>query len=120
MRKFLSFFMVLMLCGVLASAQNHTVKGLVTGPDDNPIPGITVQIEGTNTATATNANGQYELSVPSNATLVFTGVGFEKQTLKVGTRTSADVSMASGTKRLNEVVVTALGIKRQAKALGYS
>ena len=120
MRKFLSLFMVLMLCGVLASAQNHTVKGLVTGPDDNPIPGITVQIEGTNTATATNSNGQYELSVPSNATLVFTGVGFEKQTLKVGSRTSADVSMKSGTKRLDEVVVTALGIKRQAKSLGYS
>lgn len=120
MRKFLSLFMVLMLCGTLVSAQNHTVKGQVTGPDNNPIPGITVQVEGTNTATATNANGQYELSVPANATLVFTGVGFEKQTLKVGTRGSADVSMVSGTKRLDEVVVTALGIRREAKSLGYS
>jgi len=120
MRKFLSLFMSLMLCGVLAFAQNHSIKGLVTGPDDGPIPGITVQVEGTNTATSTNANGQYELSAPANSVLIFSGVGFKTQTIKLGSRTSADVTLASNTKQLNEVVVTALGIKRQKKALGYS
>ena len=81
MKKILSFVTVLMLCGVLASAQTHSVKGVVTGPDGNPLPGITVQVEGTNTATATDAQGQYELSVSANSSLLFTGVGFEKQNL---------------------------------------
>jgi TonB-linked SusC/RagA family outer membrane protein len=120
MRRFLALFAVLMLSGVLASAQDHSVKGHVTGPDGNSLPGITVQVKGTNTATATNANGQYELSVPSNATLVFTGVGFEEQSIDVGSRTTLDVTLSSSTKRLNEVVVTALGIKRQERSLGYS
>lgn len=120
MRRFLALFAVLMLSGVLASAQDHTVKGHVTGPDGNSLPGITVQVKGTNTATATDANGQFQLSVPSNATLVFTGVGFEEQSQKVGNRSTIDLSLASSTKRLNEVVVTALGIKRQERELGYS
>ena len=59
MRRFLALFAVLMLSGVLASAQDHSVKGHVTGPDGNSLPGITVQVQGSNTATATNSNGQY-------------------------------------------------------------
>ena len=120
MRRFLALFAVLMLSGVLASAQDHSVKGHVTGPDGNSLPGITVQVKGSSTATATNANGQFELSVPANSTLVFTGVGFEEQSIKIGNRSQVDVTLASSTKRLNEVVVTALGIKRQEKSLGYS
>ncbi|MGN6533127.1 MAG: TonB-dependent receptor plug domain-containing protein, partial [Ginsengibacter sp.] len=120
MKRILVLFTVLMLTGFLASAQTHTVRGLVTGPDGSPVPGITVQEKATNTATATDANGQYEISVPVNSTLVFTGVGFEDQSIKIGSRGQIDVTLASGTKRLNEVVVTALGIKRQEKSLGYS
>ncbi|MEO6837458.1 MAG: carboxypeptidase-like regulatory domain-containing protein, partial [Ginsengibacter sp.] len=119
MRKFLAFFAVLMLSGVLAIAQEHSVKGHVTGPDGNPVPGITVQVKGTNTATATNSNGQFTLTTSPDATLLFTGVGFEEQSIKIGNRTNIDVDLASSSKRLNEVVVTALGIKRQARALGY-
>lgn len=119
MRRFLALFAVLMLSGVLASAQDHSVKGHVTGPDGNSLPGITVQVKGSNTATATNSNGQFELTVPANSTLVFTGVGFTEQSLKIGNRSVIDVTLAADTKRLNEVVVTALGIKRQERALGY-
>src|SRR6185312_3049114 len=119
MRRFLALFAVLMLTGVLASAQDHSVKGHVTGPDGNPLPGITVQVKGSNTATATNANGQFELAVPANSTLDFTGVGFESQSIKVGNKANLDVTLSASTKRLNEVVVTALGIKRQERALGY-
>jgi len=119
MRRFLALFAVLMLSGVLASAQDHSVKGHVTGPDGNSLPGITVQVKGSNTATATNSNGQFELTVPANSTLVFTGVGFSEESLKIGNRNVIDVSLSADTKRLNEVVVTALGIKRQARSLGY-
>jgi len=120
MRRFFLLFAVLMLSGVLASAQTHSVKGHVTGPDGSSLPGITVQVKGTNTAIATDANGQFELTVPANSTLVFTGVGFEEQSFNIGARSSVDVTLASSSKRLNEVVVTALGIKRQEKSLGYS
>ncbi|MGN6604204.1 MAG: SusC/RagA family TonB-linked outer membrane protein [Ginsengibacter sp.] len=120
MRRFLALFAVLMLSGVLASAQDHSVKGRVTGPDGTSLQGITVQVQGTNTATATNANGQFELTVPSNATLIFTGVGFTTQTIKVGNRSTVNVSLASDTKRLNEIVVTALGIQRNRNTLPYA
>lgn len=120
MRRFLALFAVLMLSGVLASAQDHSVKGHVTGPDGNSLPGITVQVQGSNIATATNSNGQYELTVPSNATLVFTGVGFTEQAIKIGNRSTVDVTLASDTKRLNEVVVTALGIQRNRNTLPYA
>ena len=112
--------MVLMLSGVLASAQNHSVKGHVTGPDGNPIPGITVQVKGTKTATATDANGEFELTASDNATLVFTAVGFEEQSLKVGNRSTLNVSLTSSSTRLNEVVVTALGIQRNRNTLPYA
>lgn len=120
MRRFLALFAVLMLSGVLATAQTHSVKGRVSGPDGSSIPGITVQIKGTKTATVTDADGKYQLNVPSNATLTFTGVSFEEQSLDVGNRTTLDVTLTSSTKRLNEVVVTALGIQRNRNTLPYA
>jgi len=120
MRKFLSLFMALMLCGVLAFAQSHPVKGQVTGPDGNPLPGITVQVQGTKTATATDTQGQFEVSASDNATLVFSGVGFLEQSAKVDSRTSLNVQLATSSGQLSEVVVTALGISREKRSLGYS
>src|SRR3569623_425068 len=120
MKRILVLFTVLMLTGFLACAQTQTVKGVVTGPDGNSLPGITVQVKGTNTATATNANGQYELNIPANSTLVFTGVGFQEQSVKAGTRSTVDVTLVSSTQRLNEIVGAAQGIKRENRALGYS
>jgi len=83
MKKILSFIMVLMLCGVLASAQTHPVKGLVTGPDGSPLPGITIQVKGTTTATASDASGHFEVSAGDDATLVFTELGSRSKALKL-------------------------------------
>lgn len=120
MRRFLLLFTVLILSGVVVSAQNHIIKGVVTGPDNNPLPGITVQIRGTEIATATDANGQFEISAPGDATLVFTGVGFQERSVKVDSRSSLDVQLAMSAGQLSEVVVTALGISREKRSLGYS
>ena len=120
MNKTIVLFCILMLSAFFVSAQNHSVKGRITGPDGNSLPGITVQVKGTNIATPTNTNGEFELNVPTNSTLVLTGVGFEEQSIKVGNHTNLDITLASSTKRLNEVVVTALGIKRESRSLGYS
>ena len=120
MRRFLALFAVLMLTGVFAFAQDHSVKGRVTGPDGASLPGITVQVQGSNIATASDANGQFELSVPSNATLVFTGVGFATKTVKVGNAANLDVTLETSTTRLNEVVVTALGQTSRRAKVGYA
>jgi TonB-linked SusC/RagA family outer membrane protein len=120
MRQFLAFLAVLMFSGISASAQDHTLKGHVTDPDGNSIPGITVQVKGTNTATVTDANGEFELTVHPNTILFFTGIGFAEQSIKVGNRASINISLASSTKTLNEIVVTALGIRRDKRTLTYA
>jgi TonB-linked SusC/RagA family outer membrane protein len=121
MRRFLTLFTMLMLSAAFAFAQQNPVKGRVTGPDGSPLPGITVQVKGTKTATATNTNGEFELNAPANSTLVITGVGYQEQDVKVDNRSTINISMQTGTAtRLNEVVVTALGVSREKKALGYS
>ncbi|MGH2644674.1 MAG: carboxypeptidase-like regulatory domain-containing protein, partial [Chitinophagaceae bacterium] len=108
------------LPSIQAMAQEHRVGGKVTGTDGSPLPGITIQVKGTNTGTATDANGQYELSVSSNSTLIFRGVGYEEQSLEVEGRSQVNVSLRASETKLNELVVTALGIQRQARELGYS
>jgi TonB-linked SusC/RagA family outer membrane protein len=106
MRRFLALFAVLMFSGTLALAQDHSVKGHVMGPDGNSLPGITVQVEGSNTATATNSSGQFELTVSPNANLIFSGIGYERLTLNVGDKSTLDVQLVSTTEQLQEVVVT--------------
>lgn len=119
MRKFLSLFTVLMLSGIAVFAQQKTVTGKVISMDGSPLPGITVQIKGTKTAAATSENGEFTISVPNNAVLQFSGVGFENQEIRVGNQTSLTVVMQIESRMLEQVVVTALGIKRQEKSLGY-
>ncbi len=119
MRRFLTLLTVLMLCGGLAFAQKK-VTGKVLDANGNGLQGITVQVRGTNTATPTNAEGEFTLSVPSaKSVLVFTGVGLQPQEIRVGDQTEITVVMQSESKTLEQVVVTALGIKRQEKSLGY-
>lgn len=108
------------LPSVQAMAQEHRVSGKVTGADGSSLPGITIQVKGTTTGTATDANGQYELSVPAKATLEFRGVGFNQKDVVVGNRSTINVSMVVSTKELNELVVTAFGIKRAARSVGYA
>lgn len=111
MKKFLSLFVVSMLINALAFAQNQTVKGRVTDENGRPLLGISVQVKGNTIGTATDANGMYELEVPSDATLVFTGVGYREMSVAVNGRATIDVAMTSSAKELGTVVVTALGIQ---------
>lgn len=120
MKKALLALAMLIVSCSLAIGQEHRVNGKVTGSDGNPLPGITIQIKGTNTGTATNAEGEYELSAPEHAILIFRGIGFIEQNISVDNRSAVNVTMASSTERLNELVVTALGVQRQERELGYS
>jgi len=112
-----------MLCITQVFAQNRTVTGTVTAKEDGlPIPGVTVKVKGTNVGTQTNTAGKFTLSVPQGAVLLFSFIGYEALSVPVVvTSTTMNVQLSLATNTLGEVVVTTtLGIKRQAKELGYT
>lgn len=109
--------------GVLSiSAQNITVSGVVTDDEGFEVIGATVVVVGNAShGTVTDIDGNYILNnVPSDASLQFSYVGLKTQVIAVGGRTTINVQLVSDTELLDEVVVTALGIKRDKKALGYA
>ncbi|WP_247231851.1 SusC/RagA family TonB-linked outer membrane protein [Telluribacter sp. SYSU D00476] len=120
MRKLLLLFLGVLLAIGQTYAQSNTVSGRVTDTDGSPIPGATVAVKGGTTGTTTDNNGSYSLSAPSSATLVFSFVGFESREVQVGNQTVINVTLQSGINELNEVVVTAQGIERDRRSLGYA
>ncbi|AQG82315.1 SusC/RagA family TonB-linked outer membrane protein [Spirosoma montaniterrae] len=120
LRQWAIAFFVCLLYGTAALAQ--TITGRVLSADDNqPLPGVSIVIKGTTTGTTTDASGQYSLNVPgTNRTLTFSYIGYLSQEIAVGNRTTIDVSLKGDAQTLGEVVVTALGIQREKKALGYA
>lgn len=104
-------------------ALGQTVTGRVTSAGDNSsLPGVSVLIKGTTIGSSTDADGRYSIDVGNNqnAVLVFSFIGFTTQEVSVGNQTTIDVSLPEDIAQLGEVVVTALGISRDKKALGYS
>lgn len=112
--------LLMILCGGAVFAQTGRVAGTVTGENKEPLPGVNILIGGTSQGTVTDADGKYALDAPANATLVFSFIGYVSQTIAVGARSVIDVQLVQESKNLTEVVVTALGIKREAKTLGYA
>ena len=110
------------LQGNSEAQQGLTVTGKVSsGSDKSKMAGVTVQVKGTTKGTITNADGEFNLSVPSaNATLIFSFIGFKSQEVPVNGLKSLNVVLAENTAMMDEVVVTALGITRQEKSLGYA
>jgi len=91
-------------------AQDKKVSGKVTSAEDGSgLPGVTVQIKGTGKGTQSDVNGNYSLSVPSSATLVFSFVGLNPQSVAVGNQTVINVKLATDSRQLSEVVVTGTG-----------
>ncbi len=96
------------------------VSGTVTSQSGEPLPGVAISVAGTNTGTVTDLNGNYKLSVPDDATLVFSYIGFSTRRIQIGNRSQIDVVMDPELRGLEEVVVTALGIEKSARSIGYS
>jgi TonB-linked SusC/RagA family outer membrane protein len=102
-------------------AQSQTVKGKVSDGKANGLPGVSVVLQGSTNGTTTDANGDYTLGVPnSGAVLIYSYIGFVSQTIPVGNQSVINVSLIENTSQLNEVVVTALGIKKEARTIGYT
>ncbi len=113
-------WLLCMSVGFVSYAQ-RSVSGTVTDENGEPIPGVNVILKGTTTGSTTDLDGRYNLSVPDNSgTLVFSFIGLVTQESEIGTRSVVDVSMKSDVTELQEVVVTALGVQRDKKALGYA
>ena len=120
MKKLGLFLAGLLLVGTqLAWAQTVRVSGTVTGADDGmPLPGVSVVVKGTTTGTATDMDGKYSLSVPENATLVFSYIGYATQEVALAGRTTVDVVMESGAEDIEEIVVTAYGTAKKSSLVG--
>ena len=105
-----------------AAAQSApvTVTGTVTDVTGDPLIGATVTVKGTTSGTSTDIDGHYSISVGDNAILVFSYVGYHPIEEKTGGRRVIDIVMYEDTETLDEVVVTALGIKREQKSLSYN
>jgi len=120
MKKSLIFLFYLLVSSGLAVAQTNSVTGKVTGADNQGLPGVNVVVGGTSVGTATDASGNYTINAPANASLIFSYISYMSQTVPVNNRSVINVTLAEDAKSINEVVVTALGIKREAKTLGYA
>ncbi|RNI29423.1 TonB-dependent receptor [Rufibacter immobilis] len=118
-RLILLFAVLLSVLHYTAQAQNRIISGRVTSATDGtPLPGVSVVVKGTTTGTSTDANGRYELSVPTPATLTFTYLGFDTREATVGTNTTVDVQLAESTRSLGEVVVVGYGTQERREVTG--
>ena len=99
---------------------NHKVTGRVVDPAGEPLIGATIMVEGTKDGTVTDLDGNFTINTTSKAKLVISYVGYTAQTILVGDKTTIDVTLKEVANTMNEVVVTALGIKRAEKALSYN
>lgn len=113
---------LLMMFGTsLVSAQQKVVNGVVKNAGDNsPVPKASVQIKGTDRGTTTNERGEFNIGANANESLVISAIGFITIEQKVGATTEFNFNLTADSKEMEAVLVTALGISRQQKALGYS
>ncbi len=122
MRTNLNGILTLLLAFVvhLSFAQDKTISGNVTDFEGLPLPGVNILVEGTTTGTQTDFDGNYSISASQGQVLLFTYIGQKPERAVIGVGTSINVVMQLDAEALEEVVVTALGIKRSEKSIGYA
>lgn len=101
-------------------AQVDRITGKITGANNEAVPGANILLKGTSQGTTSDANGNFTLNAGPRATLVVSYIGYLSQTVEVNGRNIINVQLEVDAQNLNEVIVTALGIKREAKTLGYA
>ena len=123
MKKIAFFLSIMFFMGsLIVQAQTKQITGTVTSNEDNQsIPGVSVSVKGTTLGTITNIDGGFELTVPQDAkTLVFSFVGMKNYEVEIGSQSTFNIKMETDVFGIDEVVVTALGISREKKSLGYA
>lgn len=120
MRKLFLLFWGVVFFAVQALAQQRTITGKVTDEKGNPVANVSVLVRGTTTGTTSKADGTYSLVVPENAkALVFSSVDMSPVEVSIGSNTEVNATLKNEDKTMSEVVVTAFGIKKDKKTLGY-
>ncbi|MCI4442687.1 MAG: SusC/RagA family TonB-linked outer membrane protein [Lentimicrobium sp.] len=113
--------LLLFFVGILSNySQNITVKGKVSDAAGLPLPGANVSLKGNKSAIATDIDGNYQIEASKGATLVFSYIGFSNQEIKVTGSSLNVILKENGENKLEEVVVTAMGIRNKTKSLGYA
>ena len=122
MRKLVTALLVLLLMHVSATtfAQERAITGIVLSGESTPIAGASVLVKGKTSGTQTSADGKFTITISPGAALVVSAVGFSTQEIKVGNSSNIPITLQRENGELGEVVVTALGIKKERKGLGYS
>lgn len=121
MRKiFLLVGCMLLLALSAVWAQTKTITGKITDANGNPIPSITVRIKGSKTGTSAETDGSFKLSAANNATLIFSGIGFESKEVNVSNTSSVNVQLDQDMRALSEIVVTGVGVATSKRKLGIS
>lgn len=125
----LAILFVIRSCPVFASPGDDceaqqpadiSISGKVTNPSGQGLSGVSVKVKGSNAGTATDASGNYSLTVPGDAVLVFSSVGYASQEVPVSNRTTVDVSLKEENKELAQVVVIGYGTQKKVDATGSS
>lgn len=120
MKRLTLFFVGLWIAVISVVAQDRVITGNVSDENGEPLIGVSVVVKGTTTGTVTDLDGNYSLSVPSNAeTLVFSYVGYNSKDVAISGQSVISTSLGEGVV-LKEVVVTAMGIEKEKKTIGYS
>ncbi len=121
LRKSFTLFWVMVFYVLITSAQERVVSGKVTDAgDESGLPGVNVLLKGTTTGAVTDIDGNYTISISSEGgVLIFSSIGFVSQEINIGSQSIINVNLAPNLTELSEVVVTALGIERNSKSLGY-
>lgn len=120
MRRFVSSLMALLVIALTAAAQNRTVSGKIIDVNNAPVEGAAIQVKGTTRGTVADQNGNFSISVSSQDILVVTATNFGTKEVRVGNQSVITISLTLQTTVIDEVVVTALGVSRQKKGLGYA
>ncbi len=114
------FLVLLLSFSSVVLAQQVQLSGTVTNEKNEPLPGVSVAIKGTVNGVLTNADGKFKVTAAANATLVFSLIGYETKQVPAAGQSNLDVKLHEQLTQLSDVVVTAMGIKKENKVLGYA
>src|SRR5690606_5701012 len=113
--------LLLVMATSIVSAQQRNISGVVTNANDgSPVPNASVQVKGTDRGTTSNTRGEYSIAASTDETIVVSIIGFAPMEQVVGSSNTLNFNLGADAVEMQGVVVTALGITRQQKALGYS
>jgi len=112
---------VLLFCfAPFALLAQTKISGTVTDDTHQPLPGVNIRVAGTKTGSTTDVNGRYAITAAKGQTLTFSFIGYENTSVVIADETTIDVTLKVSAKGLNEVVVTALGVKKETRRIGYA